>query len=95
MLKNVEVKGLMHYSLHAEQMLNRQLWLVCSLDFYLWGNLKQEVYRNNPWTLETLQVEIWNVILHVLESELQCVVEFHWCEMCLVVAVMEDHFLTH
>jgi hypothetical protein len=37
-------------------------------DFYLYGNLKQKVYRNNPHTFKALQTEIPNVILEIKEN---------------------------
>jgi hypothetical protein len=40
-------------------------------DFYLWGKLKKNVYRNNPRTLEALENEIRSVIHNITEGELQ------------------------
>jgi hypothetical protein len=42
---------------------------VCN--FYLWGNLKEKVYRNNPCTAEALQNEIRNVNASITANELQ------------------------
>jgi hypothetical protein len=38
--------------------------------FYLWSNLKQKVYRNRSHTLDSQQIEIWNVILEIMDDEL-------------------------
>jgi hypothetical protein len=56
-----------------------QIWIVW--DFYLWGSLEEEVYRNNPCTLQN---EIQNVILEIMEGELK-VRLLHWCEIWLDV----------
>jgi hypothetical protein len=60
----------------GERIISRGIWFprspdlrVC--DFYLWGKLKQNVYRNNPRTLEALENEIWSVIHDITEGELQ------------------------
>jgi hypothetical protein len=44
------------------------IMVICNV--YLWINWKQKVSRNNVCTLETLQIEIWNVILEIMEHEL-------------------------
>jgi hypothetical protein len=50
------------------------LWPSCSqnlifFDFYLWENLKQKIYRNVTYNLEALQIEIWSIILEIMEGE--------------------------
>jgi hypothetical protein len=47
----------------GERIISWGLWPSCSpdlsvCDFYLWGKLKQNMYRNNPRTLEALENEI-------------------------------------
>jgi hypothetical protein len=53
-------------------------------DFYLWEKLKQNVYRNNPHTLEALENEIRSVIHDITEGELQRVSQnfLHQCQAC-------------
>jgi hypothetical protein len=60
----------------GEKIINRGLWpprspdlSVC--DFHLWGKLKQNVYRNNPRTLEALENEIRSAIHDITEGKLQ------------------------
>jgi hypothetical protein len=40
-------------------------------DFYMWGNLKQKVYSNNPRTLKALKNKIRSVIHNITDGELQ------------------------
>jgi hypothetical protein len=42
-------------------------------DFYLWGNLKGKVYKNNPRTADVLKTEIRNIVLSINGDELQTV----------------------
>ena len=39
-------------------------------DFYLWGNLKDKVYSNNPHTIEELKINIHNAIVEITPNEL-------------------------
>jgi hypothetical protein len=40
-------------------------------DFYLWGNLKGKVYKNNPRTADALKTEIRNIVCSINGDELQ------------------------
>jgi hypothetical protein len=64
------------HEIFGERIISRGLWPPCSpdlsvCDFYLWRKLKQNVYRNNPRTLEALENEIRTVIHDITERELQ------------------------
>jgi hypothetical protein len=78
-----------------EWIINTGLWLSHSLhlnkcDFYLWGNLKRELYRYSPCTMEALQIEIQKVVQETVEGELQCVFQNNMSPWnCLDVG--EDH----
>ncbi|PNF24078.1 hypothetical protein B7P43_G04706 [Cryptotermes secundus] len=54
-------------------------------NFYLWGNLKGEVYKNNTSTSEALQYEITCVISSITMDKLQKVSDnlFMQCKACL------------
>jgi hypothetical protein len=54
-------------------------------DYYLSGNLKAKVYKNNPRSIEALQNEITRVIHSITVDELQRVSRnlFIRCEACL------------
>jgi hypothetical protein len=54
--------------------------------------LETDIYRSNPHNMETLQNEIWNVILEITVDELQCVSHslLRKCDMCINVG--EQHF---
>jgi hypothetical protein len=59
-----------------DRITSRRLWPPRSpdfsfCDFYLWGNLKGNVYKNNPRSTEALQNEITRVIGSVTVDELQ------------------------
>jgi hypothetical protein len=59
-----------------DRIISRGLWPPRSpdlsfCDFYLWGNLKGKVYKNNPRSTEALQNEIIHVIGSVTVDELQ------------------------
>jgi hypothetical protein len=41
------------------------------LDFYLWGNLKGKVYKNNPLTADALKSEIRNIVRSINGDERQ------------------------
>jgi hypothetical protein len=65
-------------------------------DFYLWGNLKGEVYMNTPRTAEALQNEIKSVVASISADELQRVSQgfLRRCEACLRAAGNHfEHFL--
>jgi hypothetical protein len=40
-------------------------------DFYLWGNLKGKVFKNNPRTADALKTEIRNIVHSINGEELQ------------------------
>jgi hypothetical protein len=59
-----------------DRIISRGLWPPRSLDlsfcdFYLWGNLKGKVYKNNPRVIEALQNEITSVVASITVDELQ------------------------
>jgi hypothetical protein len=59
-----------------DRIINRGLWPPRSpdlgfCDFYLWGNLKGKVYKNNPRSIEALQAEIIRIIGSTGMDELQ------------------------
>jgi inhibitor of nuclear factor kappa-B kinase subunit alpha len=61
-----------------EDRLSRGLWPARSpdlnpCDFYLWGNLKDKVYSNNPHTLVKLKQSIRETISSIEVSELKLV----------------------
>jgi hypothetical protein len=73
-----------------DRIISRGLWAPRSpdlsfCDFYLWGNLKRKVYKNNPRSIEALQAEITRVIGSIAMDELQRVSRnlFLRCEACL------------
>jgi inhibitor of nuclear factor kappa-B kinase subunit alpha len=59
-----------------DRIISRGLWPARSpdlnpCDFYLWGNLKQKVYKTNPHTIEELKENIRNEVsqFHQVNSE--------------------------
>ena len=79
-----------------DRIVSRGLWpprspdlSIC--DYYLWGNLKQKVYKNNPRSIDSLQNEITRVIHSITVDELQRVSRnlFVRCAACLQA---EGHF---
>jgi hypothetical protein len=48
---------------------------VCN--FYLWGNLKGKVYKNNPRSTEALQIKITRIICSITVDQLQKVYNFY------------------
>jgi hypothetical protein len=80
-----------------EQILSQGLWpprspdlSIC--DFYLWGNLKGKVYKNNPRTADALKTEIRNIVHSINGDELQRVFRnfMRRCEAC--IREHGDHF---
>jgi hypothetical protein len=62
-------------------------------DFYLCGKLKQNVYRNNPHTLEALENEIRSVIYNITDELQQVSQNFlRWCQACFNV---DGHHFEH
>ena len=47
-----------------------------SLDFYLWGTLKQQVYNELPSTREDMQVRITGACSAISPDEIQCAALF-------------------
>jgi hypothetical protein len=45
--------------------------LISICDFYLWGNLKGKVYKNNPQTADALKTEIRNIVRSINGDKLQ------------------------
>jgi hypothetical protein len=73
-----------------DRIISRRLWPPRSpdlsfCDYYLWGNLKGKVYKNNPRSIEARQSEITRVIRPVTVDQLQKVSHnlFMLCEACL------------
>lgn len=67
-----------HEVFTEERTVSKGLWPprspdLSSCDFYLWGNLKQKVYVNNPRTLAQLQQNITSAIRSITRVELQAV----------------------
>jgi hypothetical protein len=61
-----------------DRLISRRLWPARSpdqnpCDFYLWGNLKDKVYLNNPHTLVELKQSIQETITSIETSELKLV----------------------
>ena len=59
-----------------DRIISRDLWPTRSsdmipCDFYLWGRLKNAVYRTNPRTLEELKRNIRDEINNISRGELQ------------------------
>ena len=90
-----------HQSMHAleqvfdDRIISQGLWLprspdLSSCDSYLWGDLKHKVYRNNPRTLEALEIEIRQVIGEIPEAELQRVFQ-NFIRRCSVCIEREGH----
>jgi hypothetical protein len=72
------------------RLISRGLWLarfpdLNAFDFYLWGNLKDKVYSNNPHTLVELKQSIHETITSIEVSELKLVSNniFKRLEACL------------
>ena len=59
----------------ANRVISRGIWPARSpdltpLDYYLWGELKGNVYENNPHTIDELQVSIINNINNITQPVL-------------------------
>jgi hypothetical protein len=60
-------------------------------DFYLWGNLKQKVYKTNPHTTEELKENIRNELSAISPGELRVITNLvQWCQEC--ARADGDHF---
>jgi hypothetical protein len=60
-------------------------------NFYLWGNMKQKVYRNYQRTLKVLHIKIQDVIQEIMKTNFSMSQNlFHQCEICLDVG--QHHF---
>jgi hypothetical protein len=73
-----------------KRQISRRLWParppdLNSCDFYLWGNVKDKVYSNNPHTLVELKQSIRETISSIEVSELKLVSNnlFKRLEACL------------
>jgi hypothetical protein len=80
------------WEVFEDRIISRGLWPPRSPDlsfcvFYLWGNLKGKVYKNNPHSIEAIQAEITRVIGSIAGDKLQKVSHnlFMRCEACLQV----------
>jgi hypothetical protein len=78
-----------------DRIISRGLWPPRSpdlsfCDFYLLGNLKEKVYKNNARSIEALQNEITRIIGSITMDELQKVSQnlFTRCEACLQAEVV-------
>jgi hypothetical protein len=63
----------------GDRIISRGLWPARSpylnpCDFYLWGNLKQKVYKTNPHTIEEQKENIRNEVSAISPGELQRVI---------------------
>jgi inhibitor of nuclear factor kappa-B kinase subunit alpha len=81
----------------GDRIVSRGLWPARSpdlnpCDFYLWGNLKQKVYKTNPHTIEELKENIRNEVSAISPSELQRVITnlVRRCQEC--ARADGDHF---
>jgi hypothetical protein len=59
----------------GDRIISRGLWPARSpdlspCDFYLWGNLKQKVYKTNPHTIEEPKENIRNAVSAISPGEL-------------------------
>jgi hypothetical protein len=73
-----------------DRIISRGLWTprtpdLSFCDFYLWGNPKGKVYKNNPRSTQALQNEITHVICPITVDQLQKVSQnlLMRCEACL------------
>ena len=73
-----------------DRIINRDLWPACfpdmtPWDFYLWGRLKNAVYKTNPCTLEELKHNICDKINNINREELQRVMGnfIKRCQKCI------------
>jgi hypothetical protein len=87
------------HEIFGERITSQRLWSPCSADlilceFYLGRKFKQNVYKNNPCTLEALENEIRSVIHNITENELQQVTKnfLLWCQACSDV---DGHHFEH
>ena len=69
-----------HEAFGEERTVSTGLWPPRSLDlsicdFYLWGNLKGEVYSKNPHRIEEWKTNIRNAIAEITQNELAKVAE--------------------
>jgi inhibitor of nuclear factor kappa-B kinase subunit alpha len=81
----------------GDRIISRSLWPARSpdlnpCDFYLWGNLKQKVYKTNSHTIEELKENIRNEVSAISPGELQRVITnlVWWCQEC--ARADGDHF---
>ena len=77
-------------SVFEDRIISRGLWPARSpdlsaCDYYLWGNLKEKVYVNNPRTLQELKDNIRNEVNLISIDELQKVSQnmFTRCGVCI------------
>ena len=63
-------------------------------DFYLWGNLKNKVYKTNPHTLDELKQNIRTQINAILQAELMRVNAYFLrrCRRCRPIDAEGQHF---
>jgi hypothetical protein len=80
-----------------EQIISQGLWPPCSpdhsiCDFYLWGNLKGKVYKNNLQTADALKTQRRNIVHSINGDKLQRVFQnlMTRCEAC--IRQHRDHF---
>jgi inhibitor of nuclear factor kappa-B kinase subunit alpha len=72
----------------GDRIISRGLWPASSpdlnpCDFYLWGNLKQKVYKTNPHTIEELKENIRNEVSTIPPGELQVITNLvRRCQEC-------------
>jgi hypothetical protein len=78
------------WEVFEDRIISRGLWsprypYLSFSEFYLWGNLKGKVYKNNPRSIEALQAEITRVIGFIAVDELKKLSHnlFIRCEACL------------
>ena len=81
----------------CERIISKNLWPPRSpdlnpLDFYLWGKLKSNVYRDRPCTLNELKSAIVSMLRDISHDELQKVFENKIKRLQACVDVQGHHF---
>jgi hypothetical protein len=68
---------------------------VTSCDFYLWGSLKDKVYKSNSHALEELKNNIREEITKTSEAELQCMNQNVFSRYNACLLANGEHFQHH
>jgi hypothetical protein len=78
-------------------MVSEGLWPACSpdlmpCDFYLWGSLKDKVYKRNLHTLHELEENIWEEISRISPAEQQYVNQGMFSHCSAYLCLQGKHF---